>query len=197
MRTERTKRVALYARVSTVDKGQDVGLQLLDLRRYVTARGWTLHQEYIDDGVSAFKVSRPALDSMLEACRKRQVDVVLVWRLDRLGGSLKHLLTILDELRGLGIAFASYQENLDWTTATGQLMFQLLGAFAEFERQLIRERVRAGLANAREKGKVLGRPRKAIDHAQLVARRKGGASFRRIAKETGIPMTSVRRALQG
>jgi putative DNA-invertase from lambdoid prophage Rac len=190
-------RVALYARVSTVDKGQDVGLQLRDLRRYVKARGWTLHQEYIDDGVSAFKTSRPALDTMLEACRKRQVDVVLVWRLDRLGGSLKHLLTILDELRGLGIAFASYQENLDWTTATGQLMFQLLGAFAEFERQLIRERVRAGLANARAKGKVLGRPRKAIDHAQLVARRKGGASFRRIAKETGIPMTSVRRALQG
>ncbi len=186
-------RVALYARVSTVDKGQDVGLQLRDLRQYVKARRWVLHREYIDE-ISSGK-ARPALQVMEDACRKRQVDVVLVWRLDRLGRSLKHLVLFLDELRSLGIDFVSYRENIDFTTSSGKLMFQLLAAFAEFEREVIRERVRAGLANARAKGKVLGRPRKVIDHAQLVARRKGGASFRRIAKETGIPTTSVRRAL--
>ena len=189
-------RVALYGRVSTVDKGQDVELQLRDLRRYVEARGWISHREYIDEGVSGAKVRRPALEALLDDCRKRRVDVVLVWRLDRLGRSLKHLLMILDELRTLGVAFYSYRENLDFTTATGQLMFQLLGAFAEFERQLIRERVKAGLANARAKGKVLGRPRRLVDAERIRELRARGGSLRAIAKAMGVSTTVVRGALR-
>lgn len=186
-------RVALYGRVSTVDKGQDVELQLRDLRRYVEACGWISHREYVDKGVSGAKTRRPALEALLDDCRKRRMDVVLVWRLDRLGRSLKHLLMILDELRELGIAFVSYQENLDCTTAAGQMMFQLLGTFAEFERKLIRERVRAGLANARAKGKVLGRPRRLVVQETVRELREPGGSLRLVAKETGVSTSVIRR----
>jgi DNA invertase Pin-like site-specific DNA recombinase len=189
-------RAALYGRISTVDKGQDVELQLRDLRRYVEARGWIAHWEYIDAGVSGAKVRRPALEALLDDCRKRRVNVVLVWRLDRLGRSLKHLLMILDELRELGIAFVSYQENLDCTTAAGYLMFQLLGIFAEFERQLIRKRVRAGLANARAKGKVLGWPRRLVVQETVRELREPGGSLRLIAKTTGVSTSVVRQALE-
>ena len=188
-------RVAIYARVSTTDKGQDVELQLRELRTFAQTRGWAIHREYLDEGISGSRVNRPALDRLLTACRRRQVDIVLVWRLDRLGRSLKHLIMTLDEFQSLGVAFVSLHEQLDCTTATGQLLLHLLGAFAEFERAIIRERVKAGLANARIKGKRLGRPSLGIDHAQVKSLRKTGRSIRQIAHTLHISPASVHKTL--
>ncbi|MEM4721772.1 MAG: recombinase family protein [Candidatus Methanomethylicaceae archaeon] len=150
-------KAGLYARVSTTDKGQDPELQLKDLRDYVQARGWEVFREYVDIGESGSKDRRPALDQLMNDARKRRLDVVVVWRLDRFGRSMKHLVNSLDELRALGVGFVSLKEALDFTTPTGRLMFHLLSAFSEFERDLIRERVRAGIQNAKAKGKHIGR----------------------------------------
>jgi len=139
--------------------------------------------------------SRPGLDRLLTACRRRQIDVVLVWRLDRLGRSLKHLIMMLDELQSLGVAFVALHEQIDCTTATGQLMLHLLGAFAEFERALIRERVKAGLAHAQSKGRQLGRPRLEIDPARVKSLRKDGRSIRQIAHTLHISPASVHKTL--
>jgi len=188
-------RVAIYARISTIDKGQDVELQLRELRAFAKARGWRILQEYVDEGISGSQARRPALDRLLAACRRRQTDVVLVWRLDRLGRSLKHLIMTLDEFQSLGVAFVSLHEQLDCTTATGQLLLHLLGAFAEFERAIIRERVKAGLANARSKGKRLGRPSLAIDFAQVKTLRKTGRSIRNIARALHVSPASVHKTL--
>ncbi len=191
----RCNRVGVYARVSTTDKGQDTELQLKDLRAFAHARGWQVHEEYVDEGLSGMLTTRPALDRLLTACRHRQIDVVLVWRLDRLGRSLKHLIMMLDELKSLGVAFVALHEQIDCTTATGQLMLHLLGAFAEFERALIRERVKAGLAHARTKGQRLGRPRLVIDSARVKALRKDGRSIRQIAQTLHISPGSVHKTL--
>ncbi len=188
-------RVGIYARVSTTDKGQDVGMQTRELEAYAKARGWTICDRFVDEGISGSQTKRPALDRLLNACRRRQVDVVLVWRLDRLGRSLKHLIMTLDEFQSLGVAFVSLHEQLDCTTATGQLLLHLLGAFAEFERAIIRERVKAGLANARNKGKRLGRPSLAIDALQIKSLRRTGHSIRQIARELHISLGSVHKTL--
>ncbi len=188
-------RVGIYARVSTTDKGQDVGMQLRELEAYAKARGWTVRGKFVDEGISGSQIKRPELDRLLTACRRRQVDVVLVWRLDRLGRSLKHLIIVLDELRTLGVSFVSLHEQIDCTTATGQLMIHLLAAFAEFERSLIRERVKAGLANARAKGRHLGRPALVIDAAKVQAFRQAGHSIRNIAHELHISPASVHKTL--
>ena len=188
-------RVGIYARVSTTDKGQDTELQLKDLRAFAQARGWQIHEEYVDKGMSGMLTNRPALDHLLKACRQRQIDVVLVWRLDRLGRSLKHLIMMLDELQSLGVAFVALHEQIDCTTATGQLMLHLLGAFAEFERALIRERVKAGLAHARTKGQRLGRPRLEIDPARVKSLRKDGRSIRQIAQALHVSPASVHKTL--
>jgi DNA invertase Pin-like site-specific DNA recombinase len=149
-------RAALYGRVSTTDKGQDPELQLRPLREYCGARSLELAGEYVDY-TSGSKDRRPELDRLLDAARKRQVDCIVVWKLDRFGRSLKHLITALDELNGLGVGFISYSENIDLSTASGRLMFHIIASMAEFERELIRERVKAGIANARAKGKRHGR----------------------------------------
>ncbi len=192
---EGRKRVGLYGRVSTTDKGQDVELQLRELRAFALARGWRIEEEYVDEGISGSQARRPALDRLLAACRRRQTDVVLVWRLDRLGRSLKHLIMTLDELQSLGVAFVSLHEQLDCTTAAGQLLLHLLGAFAEFERAIIRERVKAGLANARSKGKRLGRPSLALDPLQVKTLRTTGHSIRQIAHTLHISPASVHKTL--
>ena len=188
-------RVGVYARVSTTDKGQDVGMQLHELEAYAKARGWTVQDRYLDEGVSGSKARRPGLDRLLTACRRRQIDVVLVWRLDRLGRSLKHLIMMLDELQSLGVAFVALHEQIDCTTATGQLMLHLLGAFAEFERALIRERVKAGLAYAQSKGQQLGRPRLKIDPVRVKSLRKDGRSIRQIAHALKVSPASVHKTL--
>jgi DNA invertase Pin-like site-specific DNA recombinase len=153
-----SRKVALYARVSTLD--QEPENQLLELRRYAEARGWTA-VEYVDKGVSGTKDRRPALDALLKDAKRRKFDVVVCWRLDRLGRNLKHLITLLEELQALGVAFVSLAEGIDATTPAGKLQMHILGAIAEFERERIRERVMAGLQRARSQGKRLGRPRKA------------------------------------
>ena len=149
-------RAAIYARVSTLD--QEPENQLAELRQYVTARDWTA-VEYVDRGVSGAKERRPALDRLIRDARRRRFDVLVCWRLDRLGRSLKHLVTLLDELAALGVAFVSLGEGIDCTTPAGRLQLHILAALAEFERARIAERVTAGLARARRQGKTLGRPR--------------------------------------
>jgi DNA invertase Pin-like site-specific DNA recombinase len=152
-------KAAIYARVSTVD--QEPENQLQELRRYVQARGWTA-VEYVDRGVSGAKDRRPALDQLQLEARRRRFDVVVCWRLDRLGRNLKHLITLLEELQVLGVAFVSLAEGIDATTPAGKLQMHILGAIAEFERERIRERVMAGLQRARAQGKRLGRPRVSV-----------------------------------
>src|SRR6188508_2809794 len=149
-------KAAIYARVSTFD--QEPENQLHELRRYVEARGWTA-VEYVDRGVSGAKDRRPALDQLVRDARRRRFDVVVCWRLDRLGRNLKHLITLLEELQVLGVAFVSLAEGIDATTPAGKLQMHILGAIAEFERERIRERVLAGLRRARTQGTRLGRPR--------------------------------------
>jgi len=185
-----TKRIALYARVSTT--GQDTGLQLKDLRAYCEARGFQMFQEYIDNGVSGAKESRPALDNLIGDARKRLFDVVLVWRFDRFARSTKQLIMALEEFRSLGIDFISYQESVDTTSPAGKMLFTMISAFAEFEREIIRERVRAGVERARQKGKRLGRPRispELFSKAEYL--HKQGLSYAHIASKLGISKGTV------
>ncbi len=189
-------KVGLYARVSTLDKGQDTEVQLRDLRSYAQARGWSVISEYVDKGQSGAKDRRPELDRLMEDARKRKIDLIVCWRLDRLGRSLKHLILTLDELQGLGVGFVSYNENLDLTTSTGRLMFQLLGAFAEFERNMVKERVIAGLNHAKAKGKKLGRPEVDLDPVKLNEMRgKRGLTLRAMAKELNVSIGLVHKTL--
>lgn len=187
-------RVALYARVSTLNS-QDPEMQLAELREYASRRGWNVIEEYVDQGVSGSKESRPALNRLMtDACR-RQFDAILVWKIDRFGRSLKHLVNSLAELAALGVAFISLRDNLDLSTPSGRLMFQIIGAMAEFERALIQERVRAGLRNARAKGKQLGRPRVVVDVSRIASLRAQGRSWAEIVTEMGIGKGTAQRAL--
>src|SRR5260221_3757496 len=176
-------RAALYARVSTVD--QTCENQLIELRQYCQARGWHIWREFVDTGVSGTKDRRPALDELHAHARRRRFDVVVCWRLDRLGRNLKHLITLLEELQSLGVAFVSLAEGIDATTPAGKLQMHILGAIAEFERGRIVERVRAGLARARAQGQRLGRPRRPIDPEALAT--VAGLADRQAARRLGIP----------
>jgi DNA invertase Pin-like site-specific DNA recombinase len=185
--------VALYARVSTLDKGQDPELQLRELRIYASTQNLTVYEEYLDHGISGAKDSRPALNRMMEDARLKKFDAILVWKLDRFSRSLRHLINSLELLAKSQVAFISLRDNLDLSTAAGRLMFQMIGAFAEFEREITRERVRAGLVNAKAKGKTLGRKKRAgVDLELILALRRGGKSWRQIQKETGIPQATCR-----
>lgn len=187
------KTAALYARVSTLDQNCEVQLQ--DLRCHAGQR-FAQYREYIDVGVSGAQRHRPQLDMLMKDARKRLFDVVLVWKFDRFARSLKHLIDSLDEFRSLGIDFVSYTEGVDTITPSGQLLFHIVGAVAQFERDLIAERVRAGMAHARSMGKTIGRPRAPVDVKQVAALRSQGNSLRGIATSLGIPVSRVRRALQ-
>lgn len=182
-------RVAIYARVSTAD--QHAENQLAELRRYAEARQWTAYREYVDEGVSGAKESRPALDALLKDARRRRFDALLVWRLDRLGRNLRHLILLLDDLQALGVAFVSLAEGLDCTTPAGRLQLHVLGAIAEFERERIRERVKAGLARAKAHGTRLGRRPAPVSEAALLA--VAGLSLREAARALGVSHTVVRR----
>ena len=180
--TRPINQVALYARVSTLNN-QDPEMQLAELREYAGRRGWQIVEEFIDQGVSGCQESRPALNQMMaDACRRR-FDAILVWKIDRFGRSLKHLVNALAELAALGVAFISLRDNLDLSTPSGRLMFQIIGAMAEFERALIQERVRAGLRNARAKGRRLGRPRVIVDASRIATLRSQGRSWAQITDE--------------
>jgi len=197
---DRTFRIALYARVSTVGKQQDPEMQLREMREYASRRGWIIVQEYVDRGVSGTKEKRPQLDAMMLATKQRRVDAVLVWKLDRFARSLKHLVNALAEFDALGVSFISLRDNLDLTTPSGRLMFQIIGAMAEFERSLIVERVKAGLHNPdrpgfSSKGNRLGRPRVIVPQAKIERLKLEGLSLRAIAKQIGVSKTTVVRAL--
>jgi DNA invertase Pin-like site-specific DNA recombinase len=187
-------KTALYARVSTLDKGQSPDMQLRELCEYCERRGWTVTGEYVDVGVSGSKASRPELNRLMLDAHRRNFDAVLVWRFDRFARSVSHLLRALETFKSQGIEFISYSEQMDTSTPTGKMIFTVLGAVAELERSLIIERVRAGVRNARAKGKRLGRPTVRVDRARIAAMRSGGASWRNISAELGIKLGTLHRA---
>lgn len=187
--TPNSLRAAIYARVSTVD--QTCENQLIELHRYAAARGWTV-TDYVDEGISGAKDRRPALDTLLADARRRRFDVLVVWRLDRLGRNLRHLVTLLEDTQALGIAFVSLAEGIDATTPAGKLQMHILAAIAEFERARIAERVRAGLARARAQGQRLGRRPHRIDDVDL--ERVGSLSTRKAAAALGLPASVLHRA---
>jgi len=188
------KRAAVYCRISTLNHGQSVDLQLNDLRKLAEQRGFQIVKEYCDEGQSGSKNSRRALDAMLADARRGKFQTLLIWKLDRLGRSTSHLIQLLEEFKAWGIELVSFSEGLDFTTTSGKLFFTLVSAFAEFERDCIRERVRAGLRNAKAKGTRLGRPRIIVDAAQIALLRRQGASWATIAKQLSVGEGTVRRA---
>ena len=188
-------RVALYARVSTRD--QDCELQLADLRKMAEARGVQVVEEFVDRGVSGAKDRRPALDRLMKDAKRRKFDAVWVWRWDRFARSLRHLVTALEEFQALGIDFLSHQEAVDTSTPAGRMLFQVIGAMAEFEREIIRERVIAGIRRAQSRGKKLGRPRVVVDVSRARALREQGQSYRAIAALLGVSVGKVHQCLSG
>lgn len=186
-------RAGIYARVSTDDQ-QTIPLQIRSLREYAARRGWCIALQVKEVGSGASE--RQLREKLLDAARRREIDVVLVWRLDRWGRSVTDLLSTLQELNHLGVGFVSLTEALDLTTPTGRAMAGLLAVFAEFEREILRERVRAGLAQARQKGQKLGRPITAGIHADQVRKlHRAGVTKSEIARRLQIGRTSVRRIL--
>ena len=192
-----TKHVALYARVSTLNHGQDPEVQLRELRAYSERRGFEITDTFIDKGISGSRERRPALDKLMAACRKRLVDGVVVYRYDRFARSLQQLVNALEEFRALGIEFISLHEGIDTSTPNGKLVFGIFASIAEFEKELIRDRVRSGLAAAKAKGKTLGRPRVAANAQRIASLRSSGASWRVISREVGVSVRTVRRLAAG
>jgi len=188
-------KTALYGRVSTTN-GQDPGMQLRELTEFCERRGWELVHEYVDVGISGGKEKRPELDKLMADAHKRYFDAVVVWRFDRFARSVSHLLRALETFRSLGIEFVSLSEQVDTSTPTGKMVFTVLGAVAELERSLIAERVRAGLRNARAKGRKLGRPRKPLDASKLTSMRSAGASWRVVGAALGVAPATALHALK-
>jgi DNA invertase Pin-like site-specific DNA recombinase len=189
-----SSKVAIYARVSTTNHGQDVKVQTRDLEQFAQARGWQLIDSYLDTGISGSKDSRPQLNRLMADAYKRRFDVVVVWRFDRFARSVSHLLRALETFNALGIAFVSLSEQMDTTTPAGKMIFTVLGAVAELERSLIVERVKAGLRNARAKGQRLGRPPKHLDTVKIATLRKQGFAWRAVAAELGVGLATLHRA---
>jgi DNA invertase Pin-like site-specific DNA recombinase len=189
-------RVALYARVSTSNHGQNPEMQVQEIREYCQRREWTVAGEYVDAGVSGAKESRPQLDRLMADARRRRFDSVVVYRYDRFARSLRHLVNALEEFRAIGIDFVSLHEGVDTSTPNGRLVFGIFASIAEFERELIRARVRSGLAAARARGKVLGRPKTLkVTPDDVRFLRATGLSFRATALELGVSLRSVQRLL--
>jgi DNA invertase Pin-like site-specific DNA recombinase len=191
-----TIRCAVYARVSTANNGQDPTTQTRELREYAERRGWIIAGEYVDIGVSGTKERRPELDRLMADAHRRRFDCVMVARLDRLGRSVSHLLRTLETFRVQGIEFVSFSEQMDTSTPAGKMVFTVLGAVAELERSLIVERVKAGLRNARAKGKTLGRPRVSVDAARIATLRSAGRSWSEICHEMDLSRGTAQRAFK-
>jgi len=194
-RAKTVLRAGIYARVSTHDQ-QTLPMQNRAMREYAARRGWTIALQVKEVGSGASQ--RQMREKLIEAARRRDIDVVLVWRLDRWGRSVTDLLATLQELEHLGVGFVSLTEALDLTTPAGRAMAAMLAVFAEFEREVLRERVRAGLAHARQNGKTLGRPLTAGLKADRIQKlHRSGTSKSQIARQLSIGRTSVRRILNG
>jgi len=196
----KTKRAALYVRVSSGE--QNTGAQERALREYVQRRGWKLQQIYRDQGVSGASSNRPALNELLKACRRGSIDVLVVWKFDRFARSLKQVMEGLETCRALGIDFVSVTESIDTRLPTGELVFQMIGAVAQFESSLIGERVKSGLANARAKGKVLGRPplrklSRAESRQLRQERAQCNISFRALAQKFGVSVWTAYKLCSG
>jgi len=187
-------RTALYARVSTA--GQDVGLQLDELRQAATQRGWNVVNEHKDEGVSGSSDSRPALDRMMTAARAGKLDLVAVWKFDRFARSTSHLVNSLEEFDALGVAFVSLREQVNTSSPMGKAMFTIIAAIAELERDLIRERVIAGVRRAQAAGKHCGRPKVELELRPAVAMLQTGHSLREAAEAVGVSRTTLRRRLR-
>ena len=172
-------RIGIYARVSTKDPSCE--MQIRELRLYCEARRFDVVREYVDVGQSGAKDSRPELNKLMDDARKRQFDAIIVWRFDRFARSTQHLLSALREFRSLGIQFISYHENIDTSSPLGQALFTIVSAVAQLERDLIRERVSAGIRNARANGKRLGRPTSTVDRERILELKAQGQSSRQIA----------------
>lgn len=188
-------RAAVYARVST-HAGQDPAMQLLEVREFCQRRGWDLTAEFTDVGISGTKERRPQLDQLLAGCRRRRFDAVVVYRYDRFARSLRQLVNALGEFDALGVQFVSIHEGVDTSTPNGRLVFGIFASIAEFERELIRDRVRSGIAAARARGKRLGRPRRDVDGAQVAALRAEGRSWREVGRALGVGVATARAAFQ-
>lgn len=188
-------KVALYTRIST--NGQKVDMQLSDLRRYCEQRGFDIYREYSDEGISGTKDRRPCLDQLMTDARKRKFDGVICWRFDRFARSTKHLITALEEFRHLGIAFISFQESIDTSSPLGKAIFTIVSAIAELERNIIIERVKAGIRNAREKGKRLGRPKTLnLNVENLQKMRQQGLSFKKIGEKVSACPATIYQILR-
>ena len=184
--------VALYARVST--NQQDPEVQLRELRTLAAARGWTISKEYVDAGISGASTNRPELSQMLADAHKGYFAGILVWRLDRLGRSLRHLVTVVEDLLARGIEVISATEpHMDSTTPTGRLLRNIFASVAEYEREMIRERVMAGLRKAKASGKHIGRPKAIVNRLRITQLRKENMSWREIGKKMGLPKSTVYR----
>ena len=188
-------RAALYARVSTTGHGQDVGLQLDELRQVAAQRGWVA-VDYVDEGVSGSKDRRPALDRMMADARAGKLDVVAVWRFDRFARNTAHLLAAMDEFRALGVSFVSLREQIDTSTPMGKAMFTIVSAISELERDLIRERVVAGVQRAKASGKHCGRPKVAMDLRPALALIREGRGLKDVAAILKVSRATLRRRLQ-
>jgi len=189
-------RVALYARVSTKNNGQDPLTQLLPLRDYAQARGFEIFQEYTDIGISGSKERRPALDQLMKDAQRRRFDAVLVAKFDRFARSTRHLIQALEQFNALGVDFISLSESVDTSTPMGKMVFTVIGAVAELERSLIQERVVMGIQRAKKQGKQLGRPKVLATRLQIQALSKQGMSSRDIAKELKLSPSTVLRRLR-
>lgn len=189
-------KAALYARVSTAD--QNCGMQLRELHAYAARRGWDISGEYVDTGWSGAKASRPQLDRLMNDARRRRFDAVLVYKLDRWGRSLAHLVQSIQELSGLAVRFIAITQNIDTDESNpmARLLLHLMGAFAEFEREMIRDRTLSGVRAARAKGKTLGRPRRVFRRDEVASMRAAGQSWGTIAKALGVPASTVRDAVR-
>ena len=187
-------RAALYARVSTSGHGQDVGLQLDELRQVAAQRSWAV-TEFVDEGVSGSKERRPALDRLMADARAGKLDVVAVWRFDRFARDTRHLLTAMKEFRGLGVAFVSLREQVDTSTPMGKAMFTIISAIGELEKDLIRERVVAGVRRAQASGKHCGRPKVAMDLRPAVALLREGRGLKDVAAILKVSRATLRRRL--
>jgi len=183
--------VAIYARVSTTD--QSCEMQLRELRQYVQRQSYQIFAEYVDTGFSGAAASRPQLDELLRNARQQRFDAVLVWKLDRWGRSVAHCVRSIQELVGLGIRFLSPNEGIDTSkdSPMSKFLLHLFAAFAEMEREIIRERVRAGVRNAKAKGTRLGRPQRVFRRDEVVRLRAEGKSWRRVAQTLNLPMSTV------
>jgi DNA invertase Pin-like site-specific DNA recombinase len=172
-------------------------MQLRDFGEYCDRRGWALAGEYVDIGISRTKQKCPGLDRLMADAYRRKLDVVVVWSFDRMAMSVSHLLRVLETFNSLGIAFVSLREQIDTSTPAGKMIFTVLGAVAELERSLIAERVKAGLRNARAKGKTLGRPKRIVDEKLVASLRAQGLGVRAIAKRLGIGVGTLYRIAPG